>query len=185
MSSRADAVPRLVQQFMSQLTLQERTAFLEMDQQLVQNHIESKFRNHPAVQHILNDRESREREFASFQQQLAEANRENSRLRAEAEQLFSEMTQKIADVDPLKRQVDDFNQRKQPSELAQRCRDEISHLKSEEAKLNQDASAVGSSPLWHGTEFNSSDYVNHFVELNTRIGLLTKAESTLSSKQFH
>lgn len=185
MSSRAEAVPRLVQQFMSQLAPQERTAILAMDQQLVQNHIESKFRNHPAVQHILNDRESRERELASFQQQLAEANRENSRLRAEAEQLFSEMTQKIADVDPLKRQVDDFNQRKQPSELAQRCRDEISHLKGEEAKLNQDASAVGSSPLWHGTEFSSSDYVNQFVELNTRIGLLTKAESTLSSKQFH
>jgi hypothetical protein len=103
-------------------------------------------------------------------------------LRAEAEKLFAVMTKKIAEVDPLKQQVEEFSKQKQPSELARRCTDEVSRLRSEETKLNQDAADVGSSPLWHGTEFRYSHYVDEYVKLNIRSGLLSKAASTLSMR---
>ncbi len=183
MSTMLEAVPQAVQQLMSQLTPQERNEILQMDEKLVQRHIETKLRHHQAVQRFLNEKESSERQRASLQQQLEEAKRENAHLHAEAEQLFTAMTQKVAEVDHLKKQVDEFNLKKQPGELARRCRDEISRLKGEEAKLNQNAAASGSSFLWHGTEFSCSEYVNQFVELNTRAGLLSKAESTLLSKK--
>jgi hypothetical protein len=193
MSSKAGnhyEVSSAAEQLMSHLTHEERSQILQMgggqmDQPMMQRHIETKLRHHQAVQRILGKKESYEAQCATLQTQLEEAQRENSRLHAEAEQLFSSLTQKIAEVDPLKKQVEDFNHKKQPGELARRCRDEISRIKGEEARLNQDAAAVGGSPLWHGTEFSCSDYVNQYVELQTRAGLLSKAESTLLSKQPH
>ena len=183
MSAVLEASSQAVQQLMSQLKKEERDDILKTDQHLVQRHIETKLRHYQPVQRFLNEKESSERQRASLQQQLEEAKRENEYLHAEAKQLFTAMTQKVAEVEPLKKQVDEFNLKKQPGELARRCRDEISRLKGEEAKLNQDAAASGSSFLWHGTEFSCSEYVNQFVELNTRAGLLSKAESTLLSKK--
>lgn len=170
---------------MSQLTHQERKQILQTDEHLLQDHIETNLRRYQAVQRILDKKESYETQCATLQQQLEAAQRENSRLHAEAEQLFALMTQKLAEVDPLKKQVEDLEKQKQPCELARRCRDEISRLKCEETKLNQEAAAVGSSPLWHGTEFSCSDYAHQYVELHTRAGLLGKAESTLLSQEPH
>jgi hypothetical protein len=188
MSTKAGTVQEVssaVSQLMSQLTHQERSQILQIDQHLLQGHIETNLRRYQAVQRILEKKESYETQCANVQQQLEAAQRENTRLHSEAEQLFASMTQKLAEVDPLKKQVDDLDQKKQPGELARRCRDEISRLKGEETKLNQDAAAVGGSPLWNGTEFSCSDYVNQYVELHTRAGLLLKAESALLSKEPH
>lgn len=183
MSTILEAHTHAVHQLMSQLTPEERNEILRMDAALVRRHIETNLRHHQAVQRIVSEKESSERQRASLQQQLEEARRENTRLHVEAEQLFSVMTTKVAEVEHLKTQVEDFNVKKQPCELARRCRDEISRLKSEEMRLNHDAAAVGSSPFWHGTEFICSEYVNQYVELNTRAGLLSKAEITLLSKK--
>jgi hypothetical protein len=182
MSTVLEAIPQAVQQLMSQLTPQERAEILIMDQDLVQRHIETKLRHHQAVQRILNEKESRERERASLQHQLEESKLENARLFDEAHQLFTAMKQKEAEVEPLKLQRDEFDLKKQPGELARRCRDEISRLQGEETRLNQNAAAAGSSPLWRGTEFICVDYVNQYVELNMRVGLLAKVETTLLSK---
>jgi hypothetical protein len=186
MSTKAvQEVSSAVSQLMSQLTQQERSQILQTDQHLLQGHIEANLRRYQAVQRFLEKKESYETQCAIVQQQLEAAQRENTRLHAEAEQLFSSMTQKLAEVEPLKKQVEDLNQMKQPGELARRCRDEISRLKGEETKLNQDAAAVGGSSLWHGGEFRCSNYVDQYVELHTRAGLLLKVESTLLSKDPH
>jgi seryl-tRNA synthetase len=178
----------VVSSLVGQLSLQERQDILVLDDkqpQLLHTHVETKLRHHQAVSQYLDQKEACERQRVSLQQQLEEAQRTNLRLQDEAEHLFSLMSQKIAEVEPLKKQMELFDQQKQPGELARRCRDEITRLKGEETKLNHSAAAVGSSPLWNGTEFSCSDYVNQHVELNTRVGLLLKAESTLLSKQPH
>jgi len=186
MSNPMAGINEVVSSLVGQLTPQERSDILKLsDPQLVQNHVETKLRHHKAVSQYLNQKEACEKQRASLQQQIAEAERTTLRLQQEAEHLFNSMSQKIAEVEPLKKQMALFDQQKQPGELARRCREEIARLKGEETKLNQSAATVGSSPLWNGTEFSCSDYVNQYVELNTRVGLLSKAESTLLSKQPH